>query len=84
MRKNLIRAGAAVAISAGIAVGGASVASAEPAGTSDEYPPLTYFVEMWNEGGEMTGGGVARLVAAAWLHAPAAVLDAAHSAGMPG
>lgn len=71
MRKNMIRIGAGVAVAAGLAVGGAAIATAE----DDPYPSVAEQQAIWNQGGAEVGGGLAKLVSAAWVGIPAQALD---------
>lgn len=76
MRKNLIRIGAAVAVSAGLAVGGAAIATAQDDPDAlGPYPSVSEQQDIWIQGGSDAGKGAAELTSAAVLGIPAAFMD---------
>lgn len=75
MRKNIIRISAAVAVAAGLAVGGAAIATAQDDSVLDIYPSVSEQQAIWNEGGAEVGGGAAKMVSAAWIGIPAQAMD---------
>lgn len=73
MRKNIIRIGAGVAVAAGLAVGGAAIATAQD--SPGPYPSVSEQQAIWIEGGQNAGKGAAQLTSAAVLGIPAAFMD---------
>jgi hypothetical protein len=85
MRKNLIRIGAAVAVSAGLAVGGAAIATAQddPDGFAP-FPSVSEQQDIFIDGGKNAGKGAAQLVSAAYLGVPASFMDFGQEIGVYG
>jgi len=85
MRKTIIRAGAAVAIAAGLLGFGGGIASADEVSAPvvvPSSPTGADYVNAWNQSGALAGAGAAGLVSSAWAGAiPSIIQGAAGSLG---